>query len=65
MLVPFKIIPIVMWKIPKMTDIFILTLFTNVSLLFVIDQIGSIPNGYVHSGDILVNISGGAEVELL
>ena len=64
-LAPFKIIPIVIWKIPKMTDIFILTLLTNVSLLFVTDQIGSIPNGYVHSGEILVNISGGASVALL
>jgi hypothetical protein len=54
-----------MWKIPKITDIFILTLFTKVSLLLVIDQIGSIPNGYVHSSDALKNISGGAELELL
>jgi hypothetical protein len=54
-----------MWKIPKITDIFILTLFTKVSLLLVIDQIGSIPNGYVHSSDDLKNISGGAELEVL
>jgi hypothetical protein len=54
-----------MWKIPKITDIFILTLLTKVSLLFVIDQIGSIPYGYVHSESTLVNISGGAVESLL
>ena len=48
--VPFITIPIDMWNTPKMTESFILMLFTRVNSFSAKLQAGSNPKGYVHPG---------------